>query len=206
MSAPYLGDFDTGVSVHTIWSSFGADGSSITRATNGTISVYKNNGVTQSVSGITDTEDFDALTGIHALTIDLSSDGTFYSAGANFTIVLSGATIDGKSVNAVLGHFSIRNRYNVPTNLGATAAATVKTQCVDALNTDVYGEPGQEAPGVSISIQKKIAFLYKAFRNRITQDATTMKLYNDDATTVAQKATVSDNGTTFERAELVTGP
>ena len=32
------------------------------------------------------------------------------------------------------------------------------------------------------------------------------RTYNDDGTTVAQKATVSDNGTTFERAELVTGP
>lgn len=106
----YLGDLLPGQTLHTIWSSNGADGASITRATNGTISVYKDNGTTQSTSGITDTEDFDSLTGIHALTIDLGANLTFYSAGSNFTIVLSGATIDGKSVNAVIGHFSIMNR------------------------------------------------------------------------------------------------
>jgi hypothetical protein len=206
MSAPYLGDFDTGVTVRTMWSSYGADGASITRATNGTISVYKNNGVTQSTSGVTDTEDFDGLTGIHALDIDLSSDGSFYAAGNNFTVVLSAATIDGKTVNAVLAHFSIRNRYNVPSALGTTAKADVNAEVLDVLNTDTFAEPGQEAPGATVTLQKKISYLYKAFRNRMTQDATTQKLYADDGTTVDQKATVSDNGTTFDRGEIGTGP
>lgn len=105
----YLGDFLEDGLVHHIWSSNDGAGASITRATDGTISVYKNNGLTQSVAGITDTEDFDSLTGIHALTIDLSSDA-FYAAGANYTVVLSGATIDGQTVNAVLAHFSIENK------------------------------------------------------------------------------------------------
>jgi hypothetical protein len=206
MSAPYLGDFDTGVIVRTMWSTYGANGASITRATNGTISVYKDNSVTQSTDGITDTEDFDALTGIHALNVDLSSNGSFYSAGANFTVVLSAATIDGQVVNAVLAHFSIRNRYNVPSDLGTTAKAAVNAEVLDVLNTDTFAEPGQEAPGATITLAKKISYLYKAFRNRMTQDATTQKLYADDTTTVDQKATVSDNGTVFDRGELGTGP
>lgn len=203
---PYLGDFAAGATVHHIWSTQGADGASITRAVNGTISVYKNNGVTQSVSGITDTEDFDALTGIHALNVDLSSDGTFYSAGANFSIVLSGATIDGKSVNAVLGHFSISNRTHIPQSLSTQAKADVKAEVVTALNVDTYAEPGQGAPAATLSLVGKINYLFKAWRNRTTQDATTQKLYADDATTVDQKATVSDNGTTFDRGEIATGP
>ena len=38
---------------------------SITRATNGKVSVYRDGNVTQSTAGITDTEDFDGVTGIH---------------------------------------------------------------------------------------------------------------------------------------------
>lgn len=110
MSAAHLGDFRTGKTVHFLWASCDANGASITRATNGTVSVYKDNGATQSTTGVTDTEDFDSLTGIHACTIDLSADGTFYSAGSNFIVVLSAATIDGQTVNAVLAHFSIENR------------------------------------------------------------------------------------------------
>lgn len=119
--APYLGDFALSATVHFLWSTNGANGASITRATNGTVQVYKNNGTTQSTTGVTDTEDFDSLTGVHACTIDLSSDGTFYSTGANFTVVLSGATIDSQTVNAVLAHFSINNRSDLrPTTAGRT--------------------------------------------------------------------------------------
>ena len=119
----YLGDFLAGDVVHFTWDTNGADGASITRATNGTISVYKDNGTTQSTAGITDTEDFDALTGVHACTIDLSSDGSFYAAGSNFSVVLSAATIDGKTVNATLAHFSIENRVaDVRRWLGSTVA------------------------------------------------------------------------------------
>lgn len=107
--APYLGDFVSSGTVHFCWSTTDVAGASITRATNGTISVYKDNEPTQSVAGITDTEDFDGLTGVHACTIDLSADA-FYAIESNYTVVLSGAVIDGNTINAVLAHFSIENR------------------------------------------------------------------------------------------------
>lgn len=109
MSA-WLGDFRTGKTVRKMWNSNAVAGESITRATNGTISVYKDGGTTQSTTGITDTEDFDGLTGVHLVAIDTSADGTFYSAGADFEVVLSGATIDGKAINATLFSFSLENR------------------------------------------------------------------------------------------------
>ena len=118
----YLGDFVEDATVHFAWSSFGADGASITRATNGTVSVYKGNGTTQSTAGITDTEDFDSLTGIHWVTIDTSADA-FYAVANNYTVVLSAATIDGETVNAVLATFSIENRHLVDVSALATAAA-----------------------------------------------------------------------------------
>ena len=103
----YLGDFPVSGVVDFKWSSNNADGASITRATNGTVSVYKSNSTTQSTAGVTDTEDFDSLTGIHHCRIDTSADGTFYAAGNEFSVVLSAATIDSQTVNAVLAHFSI---------------------------------------------------------------------------------------------------
>ena len=57
-----------------------------------------------------------------------------------------------------------------------------------------------------MSLVKKIGYLYKFLRNKITQDATTLKVYADDASTVDQKATVSDDGTTYTRGEIGTGP
>lgn len=107
----YLGDFAEDATARFMWNSSGANGASITRTVNGTISVYKDGGTTQSTAGITDTEDYDGLTGVHYCEIDLSADA-FYAAGADYSVVLSGATIDGQTVNAVLAEFSIENRFH----------------------------------------------------------------------------------------------
>lgn len=90
--------------------------------------------------------------------------------------------------------------------LNDLSAAQVNAEVVDALNTDTYAEPGQGTPGATISLAAKIGYIYKAWRNRSTQNATTYSLYNDDATTVDQKATVSDDGTTADKGEVGTGP
>lgn len=127
----YLGDFIAGQIVHFMWSTNGANGASITRATNGTVSVYKGTSTTQSIAGITDTEDFDTLTGIHHCAIETDADGAFYDAGSNFIVVLSGATIDGQIVNAVLAHFSIQNR--------AALRATVAGRTLDVTATGASG-------------------------------------------------------------------
>ena len=126
-----LGDLAVGATIDFTWSTNAGDGASITRATNGTISVYKGNSTTQSTAGVVDTEDFDSLTGVHHCRITTASDATFYSAGNDFNVVLSGATIDGKVVNAPLAHFSIQNRYQDKADFSLSAAA------VDAILDDV---------------------------------------------------------------------
>jgi len=90
--------------------------------------------------------------------------------------------------------------------LGSQAKLDVNTEFLDVLGTDTFAEPGQEGPPTTTSLIKKIGYLYKAFRNKITQDATTMKLYADDGTTVDQKSTVSDTGTEYTRGEIGSGP
>jgi hypothetical protein len=90
--------------------------------------------------------------------------------------------------------------------LAADALAEIKTQVTDALNVDTYAEPGQEAPPATTTLVRKIGYLYKYLRNRVTVTGTTISVYNDDATTVAQKSTHSDDGSTYDRGEYVSGP
>lgn len=84
--------------------------------------------------------------------------------------------------------------------------AQVNAEVVDGLNVDTYAEPGQAAWAATLSLAAKIGFLAKLARNKVTQDTTTLKIYNDDAATVDQKATVSDSGTVYTRGEIGTGP
>jgi len=121
----YLGNRTEDSIIDFMWSSNGADGASITRSTNGTISVYKGNSTTQTTTGVTDTEDFDSLTGIHHCRIDTSADA-FYEVGYDYMVVLSAATIDSKTVNAVLAVFSIEKGFaevDVTKWTGTTVAA-----------------------------------------------------------------------------------
>ncbi|KKM03220.1 hypothetical protein LCGC14_1776580, partial [marine sediment metagenome] len=107
---PYLGDYKEDETLYFNWDTNDGEGASITRATNGTIRVYKDNNVTQSTAGITDVEDFDSLTGVHNCRIVLTD--AFYVTGSDYSVVLVGAVIDGQTVNAVLATFSIENRLN----------------------------------------------------------------------------------------------
>lgn len=84
--------------------------------------------------------------------------------------------------------------------------AQVNTEVLDVLNTDTFAEPGQEAPPATTTLVKKIGYLYKVLRNKLTQTSTTLSVFADDGLTVDQKSTVSDDGTTYTRGELVTGP
>lgn len=76
----------------------------------------------------------------------------------------------------------------------------------EALLASEQAEPGQGAPAVNATPLVKIAWLFKAWRNKKTQTATMFQLYDDAGTTVDQKATVSDDGTTTTVAEVATGP
>ncbi len=106
----YLGDYTEDATVHFAWSTSDVSGGAITRATDGTIQVYKDDGTTEETANITDTEDFDSLTGVHMCKIDASV-SAFFAAGHDYSVVLSAATIDGQTVNTVLVMFSIENRF-----------------------------------------------------------------------------------------------
>lgn len=112
----YLGDFPVNGTVFFLWNTHGANGASITRSVDGTLKIYKGNAThatwateRTSLNGVTQSEDFDAATGIHAVSINLSdnTDAGFYAAGNEYQVAITATTIDGQVVNAVLAHFSI---------------------------------------------------------------------------------------------------
>lgn len=86
------------------------------------------------------------------------------------------------------------------------SAAQVNAEVVDALATDTYAEPGQGAPAATATLAAKINYLYKAWRNKRTNDGTTTKFYADDASTVDHKQTTSESGGTVTKGEIATGP
>ena len=164
----WLGDYAEDATVHFMWNTNNASGASITRATNGTVSVYKDNGLTQSVAGITDTEDFDSLTGIHACTIDTSADA-FYAVGSDYSVVLSAATVDGQVVNAALAHFSIENRA-----IGTDAA--VADAVLDELTS------GHTVAGSAGAALGRIGSNQTTVQNPIASDGTITIYQGDDYT------------------------
>ena len=141
-----LGDYPAGAILDFKWNTNAVAGESITRATNGSIRIYKGNSAVErtSAAGITDTEDFDALTGLHHLRIDLSdnTDAGFYAAGNEYQVVLVGAVIDGKTINAVIAIFSIERANGIlalikdATN-GLTAIKNAVNTVDDFVDTEV---------------------------------------------------------------------
>ena len=153
----------------------------------GAVSVYKGSSDTQSTAGITlSGSPFDtSLVGLNNVLIDLSAD-SFYATGNDYHVVITTGTVNSISVvGEVVAQFSIENRYDIL--------------------RDTQAEPGQETPGATITVLSKIAFLYKAWRNRTTVTSSTYSLFNDDTSTQGQTAALSDNGTTATRTEMTTG-
>jgi len=108
---------------------------------------------------------------------------------------------------AVASSIGLKVKNNLDAAITSRATpAQVNAEVVDALSVDTYAEPGQSAPGATISLAAKIGFLFKAWRNRTTQTNSQYSLYGDDALTVDQKATFSDDGTTADRGEVASGP
>lgn len=118
-----LGDFDTSTVIYGKFTTFRpSTGAAFTLGGTPALSVYKDNSTTQSTTGVTLTADFDAVTGLNHFAIDTSADGTFYSAGSFFDIVITTGTVDSVSVvGSVVASFTLRkNSALKPTTAGRT--------------------------------------------------------------------------------------
>jgi hypothetical protein len=104
------------------------------------VSVYKDNGTTESTAGVTLTADFDARTGLNHVRITTASDTSFYSGGSDFQCVITTGQIAGTNViGYVVGHFTIHNRsqseavyYGSITGASPTTTALIDTGLTQA--------------------------------------------------------------------------
>ena len=114
-----------------------------------------------------------------------------YDATKNYFMVADAATD------------SVDNRYAYAGD--ALTTLQVNAEVLDVMNVDTHAEPGQGAPAATTSIFAKINYLYKRWRNKYTETEMTSNIYNDAGDTIDQKATLSDDGTTFTKSEYGTG-
>ena len=172
----YLGDFAEDDIVYIMFNTFSSDDPSasctITNFVNTDVHIHKDDGLTQrnNAAGITVSVDFDGITGSHMVKID-TSDNTvagFWVVGHEYFVRIEGTTIDGATINSVIGQFSIENRYNevdVVKWLG-TAAATPTVAGVPevdlthwlgtGVSVNVAGKPTVDVTNIGASSQSLI--------------------------------------------------
>ena len=132
-------DFGTvkpGTTLYIPWNTFSSDDPSASMTITGLattdIEIYKNGSTTQrsSDSGYalldTDGIDFDSVTGIHGISINLAdnTDAGFYASGAQYWVVIASITLDAGTINFVAATF----RIGYPDALLDTTIASLSTQ------------------------------------------------------------------------------
>lgn len=136
----YLGDFTTSNTVYVPFHTFSSDDPAASITLTGLaladIKIYKDGSVTQrsSTSGFalldTDGIDFDGITGIHGVSIDLSdnTDAGFFAPGSEYWIIVDNVTVDAGTVSFVAGTFSIERSGGALALLkGANGLSNIKT-------------------------------------------------------------------------------
>ncbi len=107
--------------------------------------------------------------------------------------------LDNLSAGAVATAASIAALNNLSS---AQVLADVET----ALATTTRSMPGQSTPSTTPTLVQAILQLFQQATNYTTQDASALKVYDRSGTTVQQKRTASDDGTTTVLQSVVTGP
>lgn len=104
-----MNDYNPGDTIHFKFTTRGAN-DPVTLSGSPALTAYKDNDTTQDTSGITLTVDFDSITGLNQVSVDTSSDPTFYSENSSFELVFTSGTVEGDSVvGEVAGRFALRN-------------------------------------------------------------------------------------------------
>ncbi len=107
----YLGDFAPGDVIEFSFTTVKSTGLPTTLSGTPALSVYQDNGTTESTAGLTLTVDFDSRTGLNHGRITTASDATFYADGHDFAVMITAGTVDSVSVVGYeVAAFSLGNR------------------------------------------------------------------------------------------------
>ena len=109
VSQGYIGDMAEDQTFYFWFSSCDKNGASVALTALGTLGVTIGSNGLSVQSGMTVTQTADGIVGLHRVEVDLSVDTSFVGI-TDYTIGLTGAVVDGETINAVLCHFSIKNR------------------------------------------------------------------------------------------------
>ncbi len=173
-------------------------------------------------TGISLTTNVGNRTGIHEISINLATAGL--GGGNLYSVYFTSGTVDSKNVtNRIIGSLTIDKYAQAPSgfsnisitngavvasltgDLTSTMKTSVNTEVLDVLNTDTFAQPGQGTPPATATPLQMVSYLYKAWRNRKSQTSSEYILYNDDAVTSDQKATITGT-TTVVVGEVTSGP
>ncbi len=142
MSGFLLDSYPAGTVIKALFNTYNSSGASVTVTglAAADIEIYANGSTTQrsSDNGYTVDDDFDSITGIHLISIDLgdNTDAGFYAVGSQYNVVLSSITVDSQTVNFVLGTFRIMTAEatagSVPATIavGALAASSITATAI----------------------------------------------------------------------------
>jgi hypothetical protein len=150
----YLGDYaEDYATLNFKFSTHKADGTPITLAGSPVVKVYKGSATdSETATGVTLVVDFDSVTGLHNVLIDLSADA-FYAVGNDYSVVITTGTVDGVSVvGTVLATFSIENRF-AEVDLTKIAGAAVNTSAAQlGVNAVQIGATAQTGRDIGASV------------------------------------------------------
>lgn len=108
----YLGDIPLGGSVTLLFTTVNTSGVPISMTGTSEVVIYKDTLVSEVLSGITFTGDFDGRTGLHAVRVLTQAAPSFYTSGSMYSLILSSGFLAsiGSISNYMLGNFSINAR------------------------------------------------------------------------------------------------
>jgi len=141
----YYGDFAEDDTVLIPFNTFDSNDPSasvtITNLADTDLHVHKDGGTTQTTTGATIAINFDTITGNHLATIDTSADA-FYVTGSEYAVRIEGTTVDGATINAWIGAFSIERAGGVlaVVKAGVSLAAGAITDASLAGNMEIVFE------------------------------------------------------------------
>ena len=171
----YLGDFSVGSTIYVPFATYDKDdGSSITLTGLAVtdIEIYKNGSMTQRASDAgyslldTDGIDIDGITGIHGFSIDTADNTTsgFFTAGADYWVVVSSVTVDGVTVNFVAAVFSLENRRTagelVRTTIATLASQTSFTLTAGSADDNAYNGCMAVVRDAASSVQCAVGWVF----------------------------------------------
>ena len=150
----YFGDFSEDETLYIPFNTFDSNDPSasvtITNLADADIKVHKDGSATQIVTdGATVVIDFDSITGNHIITIDTSAHSD-YSTGSDYQVRIEGTTVDGATINAWVGSFSIENRHSAGALRPTTAGRTIDVTATGAAGID-WGNVENPTTAVDLS-------------------------------------------------------